>query len=75
MPPGVGVLSMQECIEVTTVSTGWAYILGTLYKVTQSLHLYSGEVSFSGLVLPNDRVNSESVVGIKPGDNNVVIGY
>ena len=31
--------------------------------------------SFPGLVPSNAMVNSESVVGIKPGDSGVVIGY
>ena len=40
------------------------------------LSLHSGEgSSFLGLVLPNDMVDSESAVGIKPGDSGVVIGY
>ena len=39
-----------------------------------SLHDGDGS-SFSGLVPPNDTVNSESVVGFKPGDSGVVIGY
>ena len=30
---------------------------------------------FPHLVPSNDKVNSESVVGIKPGDSGVVIGY
>ena len=38
--------------------------------------LYGGEgSSFPGLVLSNDTVNSESVIGIKPCDSCVVIGY
>ena len=39
-----------------------------------SLHGGEGS-SFPGLVPTNDTVNSESVVGIKPGDSGVVIGY
>ena len=31
--------------------------------------------SFPGLVPSNDTVNSESVVGIQPGDSGVVIEY
>ena len=31
--------------------------------------------SSPGLVLSDDTVDSESVVGIKPGDSGVVIGY
>ena len=38
--------------------------------------LHSGEwSSFQGLVPSSDRVNSESAVGIKPGESGVVIGY
>ena len=38
--------------------------------------LHGGEgPSFPGLAPPNDMVNSESVVGIQPGDSGVVIGY
>ena len=39
------------------------------------LSLHVGEGSFSGSVSPDDTVNSESVVGIEPGDSGVVIGY
>ena len=39
-----------------------------------SLHDGEGS-SFSGLVPSDDTVNSESVMGIKPGDSGVVIGY
>ena len=31
--------------------------------------------SFPGWVPSDDAVNSESVMGIKPGDSGVVIGY
>ena len=38
--------------------------------------LHSGvRSSVPGLVLSDDTVDSESVVGIKPGDSGVVIGY
>ena len=38
--------------------------------------LHNGErSSFLGLVPSDDMVNSESVMGIKPGDSSVVIGY
>ena len=38
--------------------------------------LHGGEgLLFPGLVPSNDTVNFESVVGIKPGDSGVVIGY
>ena len=39
-----------------------------------SLHCREAS-SFPGFVLPDDTVNSESAVGIKPGDSSVVIGY
>ena len=31
--------------------------------------------SFPGLVLPNDTVNCESMVAMKPSDSGVVVGY
>ena len=39
-----------------------------------SLHDGEGS-SFPGLVPSDDTVNSESVMGIKPGDSGMVIGY
>ena len=39
-----------------------------------SIHGGEGS-SFPGLVPPDNTVNSESVVGIQPGDSGVVIGY
>ena len=39
-----------------------------------SLHGREGS-SFPGLVPSNDTVDSESMMGIKPGDSGVVIGY
>ena len=36
---------------------------------------WRGGVFFPGLIPFNNMVNSESVVGIKPGDSGVVIGY
>ena len=48
--------------------------LGAWQRVTPSLH--GGErSSFPGLVASDDTVDSESVMGIKPGDSGVVIGY
>ena len=47
-------------------------------RVTQSPlpSLHGGErSSVPGLVPSDDMVNSESVVGVKPGDSGVVIGY
>ena len=51
--------------------------LWVLCRVIQSLCLTCmGEgSSFLGLVPSNDMVNSEFVVGIKPGDSGVVIRY
>ena len=37
--------------------------------------LCDGEGSFPGLLPSDDMVNSDSVMGIKPGDSSVVIGY
>ena len=39
-----------------------------------SLHDGEGS-SFPGLVQSDDMVNSESMMGIKPGDSGVAIGY
>ena len=39
-----------------------------------SLHDGEGS-SFPGLVPSDDAVNSDSVIGVKPGDSGVVIGY
>ena len=47
-------------------------------RVTQSIHLpnmMGRGLSFPGLVPSDDMVDSESVMGIKPGDSGVVIGY
>ena len=56
--------------------------MGHTALVAQQSHLillpplHSGEESsFQGLVPPDDRVYSESVMGIKPGDSGVVIGH
>ena len=50
--------------------------LGAWQRVTDPPSLHGGEgSSFPGLVPSNDKVNSESVVGIKPGDSGVVMGY
>ena len=41
-----------------------------------SASLHCGEGSyFPGLVPSDDMVNSESAMGVKPGDSDVVIGY
>ena len=51
--------------------------LGTWQRVPQSVHLpyRVGESSFPCFAQPNYTVNSDPVVGIKPGDSGVVIGY
>ena len=52
--------------------------LGAQQRVTQipppSLHDGDGS-SFPHLMPSDDTVNPESVVGVKPGDSGVVIGY
>ena len=57
---------------------GGAYRFGGLAEShpipSPSLHGGEGS-SFPGLVPSNDTVNSESMVGFKPGDSGVVIGY
>ena len=59
-------------------SFGGAYSLGGSVEShlipLPSLHDGEGS-SFPGLVPSDDVVNSESVMGIKPGDSSVVIGY
>ena len=54
-----------------------AYSLGAWQSHLISLpSLHDGEgSSFPGLVPSDDTVDSESVMGIKPGDSSVVIGY
>ena len=47
-----------------------------LSHVIPLLLLYGGQMSpIPGLVPPNYMVNCNSLVGIKPGDSGVVIGY
>ena len=57
---------------------GGAYSLGGSIEShlipLPSLHGGEGS-SFPGLVPSDDAVNSDSVLGIKPGDSSVVIGY
>ena len=58
--------------------TGGAYSLGGSVEShlipPPSLHDGEGS-SFPGLVPSDDAVNSESVMGVNPGDSGVVIGY
>ena len=51
--------------------------LGAWKRVTQSsaLLMWRGVVLLLGYVPTNDNVNSEFVVGVKPDDFGVVIGY
>ena len=58
--------------------------IGGVYSLGDSIEshliplpsLHDGEgSSFPGLVPSDDAVDSESVMGIKPGDSGVVIGY
>ena len=57
---------------------GGAYSLGGSVEShlipPPSLHEGEGS-SFPGLMPSDDTVNSDSVMGIKPGDSSVVIGY
>ena len=57
---------------------GGAYSSGDLAEsyliLLPSLHGGEGS-SFPGLVPSDDTVNSESAMGIKPGDSSLVIGY
>ena len=58
--------------------SGGAYSLGGLVEshLIPLPFLCDGEgSSFPGLVPSDDVVNSDSVMGIKPGDSGVVIGY
>ena len=55
----------------------WAYSFGSFAESPNpsAFPTWWGEVFLPGLVLSNGTVDSESVVGIKPGDSGVVIGY
>ena len=71
-------LATQSAVPQVSHLYGWAYSLGgSAVSHPISLHfLHDGEgFSFLGLVPSDDTVNSESVMGIKPGDSGVVIGY
>ena len=52
-------------------------VLGVGQRVTKSLCLpyITGGSYFQGFVPPNDMVDSESMVGIKPSDSSIVIRY
>ena len=68
----------QSAVPQPSHLYGGAYNLGGLAQSHSipppSLHDGEGS-SFPGLVPSDDTVNSESVMGIKPGDSSVVIGY
>ena len=50
--------------------------LGAWQRVPQSLCLSTwwGGGFFSGSVSPDERLNSRSVVGVRPGDSGMMIG-
>ena len=73
-----GALCYSFCCFPAIPSIWWGTQLWGLARVTQSLHIpYMGGKgsSFPGLVPSSDTVDSESVMGIKPGGSGVVIGY
>ena len=67
----------QSAVPQPSHLYGGAYSIGDLADShpipLPSLH--DGEGSFPGLVPTDDMVDSESVMGIKPGDSGVVIEY
>ena len=52
-------------------------LLQVFGRVAQFIHIpyLAGKSSLLGCVPPADMVDSEYVVGIKPGDSAVMIGY
>ena len=73
-----GAPATQSAVLQPSQLYGGAYSFGGLAEShpIPPPSLYGGEgSSFPGLVPSNDTVNSESVMGIKPGDSGVVIGY
>ena len=68
----------QSAVPQASHLYGGAYSFGGLAEShpipPPSLHVGEG-ASFPGLVISDNTVNSESVMGIKPGDSGVVIGY
>ena len=70
--------AIQSAVPQPSHLYGGAYCLGGSVEShlipLPSLHDGEGS-SFPGLVPSDDAVNSESVMGIKPGDSSVVIGY
>ena len=67
----------QSAVPQPSHLCGWAYSFGDLAEShpipLPSQHGVEG--SFPGLIPSDDMVNSESVMGIKPGNSGVVIGY
>ena len=55
----------------------WHTALEAWQRVTHYLHLsyVAGRIFFPGSTPHNDTVDSKFVVGIKPGDSGVVVGY
>ena len=77
-------------VAAPTATLGRVEPSATHSAVSQPSHLYGGAYSigglaeshpipegssFPGLVPSDDMVKSESVIGIKPADSSVVIGY
>ena len=68
----------QSAVPQPSKLYGGAYSFGSLAEshLIPPPSLHGGkESSFPGLVPSDDTVNSESVVGVKPDDSGVVIGY
>ena len=73
-----GSLMLLNQLSPATPKYGGAYSLGGLADshLIPPPSLHGGEESsFLGLVPSKDTVDSESVVGVKPGDSGVVVGY
>ena len=70
--------AIQSAVPQPAHLYGGAYRFGGLTEShlipLPSLHGGEGS-SFPGLLPSNDTVNSESAMGVKPGDSGVVIGY
>ena len=71
-------------VELSATHSAVPQPIGRVYSLGASIEshpipppsLHDGEwSSFPGLVPSDDAVNSDSVVGIKPGDSGVLIGY
>ena len=78
LPRVGGAFCYQSAVPQPPHLYAGAYSLGGLAEshLIPLPSLHDGEgFSFPGLVPSDDMVNSESVMGIKPGDSGVVIGY